>query len=61
MNNQRIRPTAGSFLLPCAQPMEPSVKRHYIAGLIVLIIALVYVNVSRFSPAPLSCRTESHQ
>ncbi|MDQ1835482.1 MULTISPECIES: hypothetical protein [Massilia] len=58
LNNNR---TTDFFLLPCAQPMEPSVKRHYIAALVVLVCAVVYLNVAHSSPAPLSCRAELSQ
>lgn len=42
------------LLLPCAQPMASSVKRHYVAALMVLACALGYVNMTLPSPTPLS-------
>lgn len=53
------KPALDRFMfLPCAQPMEPAMKRLYVQVLLVVGVALVGANLMHHSPAPLGCRTE---
>ncbi len=48
------------LFLPCAQPMEPAMKRLYIQLLLVVGVVVVGLNMWHSSPAPLACSTELH-